>query len=168
MPGRRLSLPRLRLAVLADRRAGIGVIAAIAIPVLLGVASLVGEYGHSLLIKTDDQRIADLAAYAGGLAYTANTTTAAMTSAAQAVAALNGIASSNVAAALVASPTGDGNQSVKVTISTSMPLYLAQILGARTSVPVASAAYAEIKAAGSGCIIALNSGGTGVTLSGGT
>jgi Flp pilus assembly protein TadG len=85
MPGRRLSLPRLRLGFLADRRAGIGMMAAIAIPVLLGVASLVGEYGHSLLIKTDDQRIADLAAYAGALAYNTNNTTASMTSAAQAV-----------------------------------------------------------------------------------
>jgi hypothetical protein len=168
MPGRRLSLPRLRLGFLADRRAGIGMMAAIAIPVLLGVASLVGEYGHSLLIKTDDQRIADLAAYAGALAYNTNNTTASMTSAAQAVAALNGVASSSVAAALVASPTGDGNQSVQVTISSNMPLYLAEILGAKTSLPVSSVAYAEIKAAGSACIIALNSSGTGVTLSGGT
>ncbi len=168
MLGRRLSVLRSRLAVLADRRGGIGLIAAIAIPVLLGMASLVGEYGHSLLIKTDDQRIADLAAYAGGLAYTTNNTTASMTSAAQAVAALNGVAAGNVAAALIASPSGDGNQSVKVTISTNMPLYLAEMLGAKTSLPVSSAAYAEIKAAGSGCIIALNSGGTGVTLSGGT
>lgn len=168
MLGRRFSRLRSQLAVLRDRRAGIGLIAAIAIPVLLGMASLVGEYGHALLIQTDDQRVADLAAYAGALAYNTNSTTASMTSAAQAVAGLNGVASSSVAASLVASPTGDGNQSVKVTISTSMPLYLAEILGARTSVPVSSAAYAELKAAGSGCIIALNSGGSGVSLTGGT
>src|ERR1700735_2069859 len=96
-------------AFVGNRRGGITLIAAIAIPVLIGFAALVAEYGHALVIRSDDQRVADLAAYAAGLAYNTNSTTASMTSAPQAVAALNGISASNVAASLVASTTRDRN-----------------------------------------------------------
>lgn len=151
-----------------DRRAAVSIVAALSLPALLAFSSLVAEYGHGLLIKTEDQRVADLAAYAGALAYNANSTTTAMTSAADAAAALNGVASSGVSASLVSSPTGDGSQAVQVTISSNLNLYLAQVIGGGTSLPVKATAYAELKAQTGGCIIALSSGGAGVALSGGT
>lgn len=151
-----------------DRKAAVSIVAALSLPTLIAFSSLVAEYGHGLLIKTENQRVADMAAYAGALAYNTNGTTASMTSAANAVAALNGVASSNVAASLVASPTGDGNQAVQVTVSTSLPLYLASVVGGSTALPVSSAAYAELNVQTSGCIIALSSAGAGVSLSGGT
>ncbi len=126
------------------------------------------EYGHGLLVKTEDQRVADLAAYAGALAYNATATTASVTSAANAVASLNGVASGNVSATLVSSPSGDGNQAVRVSVTSSLPLYLASAIGGATSLAVSASSYAELNVQTTGCIIALSSGGAGVTLSGGT
>ena len=158
-----------RVGVFArDRRAAVSIVAALSLPTLIAFSSLVAEYGHGLLVKTENQRVADLAAYAGALAYNANGTTTSMTSAANAVAALNGIASANVSASLVSSPTGDGNQAVQVTVSSTLPLYLASVVGGSTSLPVSAASYAELNVQTSGCIIALSSGGAGVSLSGGT
>lgn len=155
-------------AFAGDRKAAVSIVAALSLPALIAFSSLVAEYGHGLLIKTENQRVADLAAYAGALAYNSNATTASITSAANAVASLNGVASAGVSASLVSSPTGDGNQAVLVNVSSSLPLYLASVVGGSTSLPVSSSAYAEINVKTTGCIIALSTGGAGVALSGGT
>ena len=153
---------------LRDRKAAVSIIAALSLPALISFSSLVAEYGHGLLVKTEDQRVADLAAYAGALAYNATATTASVTSAANAVASLNGVASGNVSATLVSSPSGDGNQAVRVSVTSSLPLYLASAIGGATSLAVSASSYAELNVQTTGCIIALSSGGAGVTLSGGT
>ncbi|HEV2365157.1 MAG TPA: pilus assembly protein TadG-related protein [Caulobacteraceae bacterium] len=144
------------------------VIGAIALPLLIGMTGLVADYGHGVLVKTQNQRIADLAAYAGATVYNTTGSTDLMTAAIDNVAALNGISSTAVTGSLVTSPSGDGSQAVKVAINTSLPVYLASVLGGGNQIQVAVAAYAELKANAQGCIIALNTGGTGVTLSGGT
>ncbi len=69
---------------------------------------------------------------------------------------------------LVSSPTGDGSQAVYVQVSSTLQLYLAQVVGGASSLPVKAVAYAELNANNSACILALSSGGAGVTLSGGT
>jgi len=87
----------------------------------------------------------------------------------QLVATMNGIPSSSISESLVTSPSGDGNQAVLVTVSTKAPLLLSQVLGNTTAnLTVTATSYAEMKGGTPGCIIALASGGTGVTLSGGT
>lgn len=153
---------------LRDRRGAVSVVAALALPVLIGFSALVGEYGHGLLVKSENQRVADLAAYAGALAYNATGSTASMTSAADAVAGLNGVPAASVSANLVASPTGSGAQAVQVRVQTTIPLYLSQVLSSRTSLTVGATSYAELSAQAGGCIIALSSSGSGVSLSGGT
>ena len=150
------------------RKAAVSVVVALSLPALIAFSSLVAEYGHGLLVQSENQRVADLAAYAGAMAYNANGTTSSMTSAANAVASLNGVPSSGVTASLVSSPTGDGNQAVKVLVSTSLPVYLASVVGGSTSLPVKASSYAELNVHTAGCIIALSAGGAGVTLSGGT
>ncbi|MDR3513728.1 MAG: hypothetical protein P4L73_18990 [Caulobacteraceae bacterium] len=143
-------------------------IAALALPVMIGIISLAAEYGNGLLVKAENQRTADLAAYAGALAYGSSSSTTAMTTAAQAVANLNGVASSAVSASLVTSPSGDGAQAVQVSIATQTPLLLAKAVGlTATQLSISSTAYAELKAGAAPCILALSSSGTGVTLSGG-
>lgn len=151
-----------------DRAGAVGLVAALALPAVIGVSSLVGEYGYVLLVKTENQRVADLAAYAGAIAYTTSGTNSAMTNAADAVAALNGVAASGVSATLVTSPTGDGNQAVRVSVNTNVPVYLAQVVGANTTVPVGAVSAAELNARASPCVIALSGSGQGVNLSGGT
>ena len=71
----------------AHRRGAVSLLAALALPCLIGTAGLVVEYGHGVLEKVENQRVADLSAYAGAVAYNAatptSTATTAMTSAAQ-------------------------------------------------------------------------------------
>ena len=158
---------RLR-AFAGDRKAAVSIIAALSLPALIAFSSLVAEYGHGLLVKTENQRVSDLASYAGALAYNSTASTDSMTAAVNQVAALNGISSSSVAATLVSSPSGDGNQAVRVNVSTTVPIYLASVVGGATSLSVKASSYAELNVQTTGCIIALSAGGAGVTLSGGT
>ncbi len=92
-----------------------------------------------------------------------------MTNAVQAIAVLNGYASSNAAASLVSSPTGDGHQAVEVTVTTDGPLVLTRLLGTASQLPGQRHRLRRgLEPNGSACILALKSGGTGITLSGGT
>lgn len=151
-----------------DRRGSITIIAAFALPALIGASALAVEYGRALLVRTENQRTADLAAYAGALAYNATSSASAMTAAAANVAALNGVPSGQVTTLLVNSPNGGGKQAVSVTINTPVPIILAAVLGQGRSVPVSTQAFAEMSAGAPACVIALSGMGSGVTLSGGT
>ena len=155
-------------SIFRDRRGSVSVLSAVVFPVLVGVLGLVADYGYALVAKSENQRVADMAAYAGALAYNTTSSTTSMVSAANNVASLNNVPTSAVTTSLTSSPTGDGNQAVQVRISTSDPLHFAQALGGVSQVTLGGLAYAELKASTPGCLIALNTGGTGVTLSGGT
>jgi Flp pilus assembly protein TadG len=157
-----------------DRRGAIAVMSAFLLPIMIATIGLVYEFGNGLLVKAQNQRIADAAAYAGALAYNDSSSTTSMTQAAQAVAALNGIPATNVSANLVTSPSGDGNSAVEVGISSTDMLILAPVLSVSThsslsnTLSISSSSFAELKSQAAGCIMALSSKGTGVTLSGGT
>ena len=142
---------------------------ALILPALLGMVALVAEYGHGLVVKAENQRIADLAAFAGALAYTATKSADDMDAAAIRVAALNGIAADGIEARLVASPRGNGNKGVAVTVTTPKALILAPIIGPQSSIAIGATAIAEVSSVTvPGCILALSAAETGVTLSGGT
>jgi uncharacterized membrane protein len=138
-----------------EERATISVLGALVLAAVVGISALAVEFGQALLQQSDDQRVADLAAYGGALVYNSiyNATrsvdsdaTFAKTAATN-IAALNGLTSGNskVAPAVVPSPRGDGNQALQVTITTNLPMYLAQVAIASTMLPVAATAVAEIK-----------------------
>lgn len=152
-------------------RAGtVSIIGALALPLLLGFVSLVGEFGYGLVVKVENQRTADLASYAGALAYSSTNSTTTMTSVAQNVAALNGIGASQTTVGLVTSPRTAADKAVAVNVQRNDILLLAPILGSGSTLPVASQADAQVAAppSASACILALSGGGSGVTLSGGT
>ena len=154
--------------LLQNRRGNVAIITAIALPVLVAFVGMVGEYGWGLMLKSEDQRVADLAAYSGrpGLQLDPNHDVA-LQSAANSAAALNGLSASQLTASLVNSPSGDGNPAVLVTVSTVQPLLLTQLVSPASSFTVTATAYAEINGKAA-CILALSQSGTGVTLSGGT
>ena len=152
-------------ALFKDRRASVSIVGALVLPLLIGIVGLVAEFGHGLLNKVEDQRVADLAAYAGATAYNATASTTTMNSVIANVASLNGIPSADVTGSLVTSPSGDGNQAVKVVVATSDSLILSQVIGSSATLPVSGTAFAELKANAPGCIIALNTAGSGITLS---
>ncbi len=151
-----------------DTHASIALVGGAVIAVLVSLTAVAVDLGTAYLAKVDDQRTADSAAYAGALAYNASSSTATMNSAVSNLAVLNGIAAGVATASLVASPSGDGNNAVRVTVTTTAPLYLAEIFQSKTTLPVTATSYAEVKPNAVACIIALKSGATGVTLSGGT
>lgn len=152
-----------------DRRGAISVLAAFVMVGAIGVSALAIEYGHGLLQRTETQRVADLAAYGGGLVYNSTSSTTSATSAVNNIAALNGL-SGDATTSVANSPTGDGNQALQVTVTSNVPLLLARLLTTNTTMAVSATAYAEVKPDASGCVIALGTGGggSGITLSGGT
>lgn len=148
-----------------DDRGGISILAALMIVGVIGCSALALEYGNGLLQQVEDQRIADLAAYGGALVYNSTGSTTSTSSAVSKLASLNGLSCTSCSS-VGPSPTGDGNQAVKVTVSSSAPLLLARVLTTSTSIPVSAAASAEINANTPGCIIALSGSGSGISLSG--
>jgi len=151
-------------ALAAGNRGGISVLSALLFVALIGFSALATEYGRALLMKSEDQRVADLAAYSGAVIYNATGSTTSMNAVIGNVAALNG-ASGAASGSIVASPSGDGNNAVQVTVTTSDPIALGRVLTGSTSVSVSAVSYAEINPASSpGCIIALSGSGSGVTV----
>jgi uncharacterized membrane protein len=155
--------------LLCDERAAISVLSAVSLAAVIGISALVTEYGHGLLQRSDNQRVADLAAYGGALAYNtvysatgsiASATTSGE-SAATKIAALNGLTGDGITVtpAFVTSPRLDGNNAVQVTVTTNLPMYLAAVLVASTTLPVTSTtlpvkatSYAEIVPAAPGSV----------------
>jgi Flp pilus assembly protein TadG len=114
--------------VFGNRRGSISVLSALAIFAVIGFSALALEFGHGLLRRVENQRIADIAAYGGALVFNSTSSTTTAGSAAQNLASLNGLTSSAANPSVVNSPTGDGNQAVQVTVTTSDPLLLAAVL----------------------------------------
>ena len=134
------------LKLLEDDRAAISVLSAIVLVVVIGSSALSVEFGHALLQRLDNQRVADLAAYAGALVCNSSGADAAK-SAASNIAALNGLTSNNatVTTDIVASPRGNGNLAVQVTVTTSLTMYLARLMTSSASLSVVASSSAEIE-----------------------
>jgi uncharacterized membrane protein len=148
--------------LLCDERAAIGVLGAVSLAAVIGISALVVEYGHGLLQRSDNQRVADLAAYGGALVYNTiyNTTgsiasaTTSGKSAAINIAALNGLTGDGVTVTsdIVMSPRRPENNAMQVTVTTNLPMYLAEVLLASTTLPVTATSDAEIVPAAPGSV----------------
>ena len=66
------------------------------------------------------------------------------------------------------SPRTSTDQAVQVAITTDQPIVFGQVLGFGGSVTIAPNSYADIPSTTPPCVLALNSAGSGVSLSGGT
>ena len=144
-------------SLFADKRGGISVLSVFLIFALIGFSALAVEYGRGLLHQSEDQRVADLAAYSGAAVYASTGSKTSLSATASNVATLNGLAGAAATATVVASPSGDGNQAVKVVVATSDTLYLSRVISGTTSLPVSAVAYAEM-GGGNGCVLALDKG----------
>ncbi|WP_250889055.1 pilus assembly protein TadG-related protein [Mesorhizobium sp. dw_380] len=146
------------------------IISALVMPLLIGMAALVTEYGGALVERADNQRVADLSAFAGALAYNTNKSTDQMTATAVGVAVLNGVPAADVQVSLVTSPKTAGVNAVSVSINTYKTLLLARVLSDRQQLQIYANSVAEVGAQPQtpGCMLALDGTGTGLTLSGGT
>ncbi|HEY2445355.1 MAG TPA: TadG family pilus assembly protein [Rhizomicrobium sp.] len=137
-------------------RGNIAVLSALMMTGAAGMAGLVAEYGNGLFSRIEDQRYADVAAMAGAANYGISNSVSVMNGTVSRSATLNGLSSSAAVASLVTSPSGDGNQAVKVIVSTSVPLMLSRMLRPNSTLSVQAVAYAEIKPSSTDCILALD------------
>jgi hypothetical protein len=158
-------------AIAADKRGTVTIFGAALIAGLIGIVSLVAEYGLTLERQTEDQRIADMAAYAAATYYGAHSgdsnVLAMATSVAQNIGKLNGVPVAGVAAAVVTSPQDSTKNALRVIVTTTPTLFLGRVLGTHTTLTTTGTSYAQFGGGVSACITALSTS-TGITLSGGT
>lgn len=147
-------------------RGSVAVAGALSFPVLLGFAGLAVEYGDSLVVRAETQRVADLTAYTAAAAYGQGSDIETMRHVALSVGALNGVSAEKMQVTLDDPSASDGV--VRVTITTPRPIVLAQLISARYSVDVRVRAAAMLEPSAAACVQALAPGGTGITVSGGT
>lgn len=153
--------------LISNRDGSVAMMTALLLPVILAFVALSVEYGNGLLVQVSNQRVADAAAYAGALAFSASESELDMVAAAQQVADLNGVDASGLSVVLVTSPRDADLQAVRAVVATHNTLLLAPILGVDPDLTISAAAYASISAPTAACIIALDPASSGVTLSGG-
>jgi hypothetical protein len=152
-----------------DTRGTVTLLVTMVLLALLGIVGLVVDYGAAMVLKAQDQRVAEITSFAGGLAYgSANQGAGALTAVVSALAQLNGLPANSMTPHVVSSPSNDGNPAVQVTASTTTPTSLSRLLSGMTALTEAALAASEIRPAGMPCLIALSGSGSGVTLSGGT
>lgn len=136
---------------------------------VIGIQAFAVDMGNGYVARVKDHLIADIGAYAGAVAYSANSnSTTALSAAVTRMGTLNGLASNAITGSLVTSPTNDGNSAVEATVSTTVPVYLSSVLGQGPTIAVGAASYAEMKGGTPGCITALQTSGTGISVTGGT
>ena len=164
-----------------DKRGTVTILSAAMIAALIGMVSLVAEYGINLERQNQDQRIADAAAFAAANYYSANSGASNVltvaTKIAQNIGSLNGVVSTCtgssttppcVSVNVVPSPANSSVSAIQVTVTQSSgTLLLSQLVGGITSLTTAASSYAQFGAGVSACITSL-SAATGITLTGGT
>ncbi|MGB3643506.1 MAG: Tad domain-containing protein [Mesorhizobium sp.] len=141
---------------------------ALMLPVIIAVLALALEMGAMTLTRTQNQRIADLAAYAGAIAWGRTSSEDVMRETAFHVAELNGATLEQVTVGLRQSPVNSENQAVAVTVSDTQGLILAPIVGLGSSLTSNVSAVVELRRSLGLCVAALDQNGPGVSLSGGT
>lgn len=173
------STPR-RPTLSLDRRGAIALIAGIAAPVLLMAVALGVEVGHWAVARSDMQRMADMAAFAGVQGMASNDTLLQAANAAANVAELNGAAGAAIrvwnAATLVLSDNqatvslvnglhNSADPAVKVVINEAVPLLFAGLMSSATSIQLGAVAIAELGP--QPCILSLGTkGSSGISASG--
>jgi hypothetical protein len=150
--------------LLRDRRGAIAILSAFVLVAVIGFSALAVEFGRGLFRHVQNQQTADIAAYSGALVYDATSSTSAVDSAVANIVRLNCLSCT------VPPPVINTiKQTVSVTVTTSDPLLLTRVLNANmANLPVSATATAQWAGGTAACIIALDSAGSGVYLSGGT
>ncbi len=165
LPSRILVLARRRLRRFRADEDGVVLIATtILAPLLLVMLAFAVEMGSAFSMRAEQQRAADIAAFSGARMSARGSAEAALQHAA-AIAALNSPAASD---RLVTSTTVDDQGAVLAMVERVYPLQIARLAGLGDSLTIRAEAIAASVSAGMSCIMALNPGGAGVMLTGGT
>ncbi len=155
-------------ALCRDRRAAVSVVVVAMATALIGIGAFAIELGQAYMTRTRNQHIADSAAYGAAIVYSANgNSQTAMNNAITRLTTLNGLPSGAITGSVVPSPSGDGNTAIEAHATSSVPLRLAKVFNSASSMSVGATAFAEIAGPAAGCITALSTSGTGISVTGG-
>ncbi len=153
-----------------NTRGGVALIGALSLTTLVGMGAFAVEATQGYAADANNQRVADMAALAGALAYNVNSSTGQMTATAKAVVAAQGLAASAATVALV-TDAATSKQLVQVTVTTSVPIALGRVFTSALSYDVTAVGAASTSTTATTqppCIATLSNTPTyGITLSGG-
>lgn len=164
-----LTAPFLR-RLSRNTRGGVALIGALSLTTLIGMGAFAVEATRGYAADANNQRVADMAALAGALAYNVNSSTGQMTATAKAVVAAQGLPASAATVALV-TDAATSKQLVQVTVTTSVPIALGRVFTSALSYDVTAVGAASTSTTATTqppCIATLSNTPTyGITLSGG-
>ena len=146
------------------------VLAALALTAVMGMTGLAVEIGNGYSTKVRNQRVADMAALGAAQAYQSGQSATTATQVAKDIVKASGLTVSNVT--VNAPVTINGSSAIQVTVTTAVPIRLAQFVvhDADSSYDVTSSAAASLTSSSAPpCITALSGAVTnGISLTGGT
>ena len=153
------------------RRAGVSVLATIALPVLVGASGLAFDLNRGYQQRIINQRAADMGALGAAMAYKASSNSTVLQPTARDIAIANGLAGATVTAAVVNNVPTAGASAVRVTVNQPVPYALGRVLGFTGTFDVRAQSMASLTAAmppyASPCYLALFNGANALRLSGG-
>lgn len=152
-------------------RGGVALIGALSLTTLVGMGAFAVEAVQGYAADTQNQRIADMAALAGALAYNVGSNASEMTATAKAVVVAQGLPATAADVQFV-TDAATSKQLVQVTVTTEVPLTLGRVFTSALSYEVTAVGSATVSATAivtPPCVAALSATPTyGVTMSGGT
>jgi len=162
-----LSISAMLLRLGAATRGGVAVIGALSLTTTIGMGAFAVEATQGYAAKVGNQRVADMAALAGALAYNVSNSSSQMTATAKAVAVAQGLPANSAAVALT-TDSGTGQQLVQVTVTTSVGRVFTSALSYDVSA-VGAATTTKTSTVTPPCIAAISNAATdGISMNGNT
>lgn len=141
----------------ADKSGATAIIVAIALPVVIGMAGLAIEYGSGLMVRSQNQRTADVAAYASALTYTSTAGDAAAKfnsaqNEARHLAGIHGIPQDQITLRMLSATR------LEVIIRQAAPLALSRVINPAQDLNVEVRTVARVgeRSSGFACVLALS------------
>ncbi|PEQ10770.1 hypothetical protein B2G71_20600 [Novosphingobium sp. PC22D] len=154
-----------------DRSGGVALIAALALPVVIGATGLAFDLNQGLQQRVANQRAADVAALGAAMAFQDSSNASVLQPTAADIVTANGITGATVNAVIVNDFPESGDQAVRVTVTTEVPYSLARVLGFTGTYDVGVQSTASLTSEGSAfaapCFLALSDASDALKTTGG-
>lgn len=156
--------------LLRAERGTIMVMAAFALTAVMGMTGLAVEIGNGYSTKIRNQRVADMAALGAAQAFQSSQSPQVAVQVAKDIVSASGLPTTSPTLTVKAPVTVNGTSAIQVTITTAVPIRLAQVVMNSTSYNVTNTAAASLaNTSVPSCFTALSSAVTyGISLTGGT
>ena len=156
--------------LLAEKQGGIGIMVGLSLPMVIGSIGLAFDANRGIEERIVNQRAADMAALGAAMAYMSSQNDSVLQPTAVDIGRVNGVSGATVTATVVSNYPNEGDQSVKVNVTSRVPFTLARVLGFSGTYAVGSTSYASLVSASqfaAPCFLALNGDSDDFTTNGG-